>query len=451
MSHDSPKKLTTLDATLMTMGGIIGIGIFFNPQQGAAAVPHTAGFLSLWVFGGLIALCAAFTFAELGAALPKTGGWFVFLREGFGRYPAFLFAWVVLLVVSTGATAAVAGFCAAQFSTAFPGVVGEEGVLAPRVFAALLLVTVTAVALSGVKRAALVQNACMLVKLLALAALVLCGFVFLGDDRATPEPVAEDAGAPGVQGSFVAAWLSALLPTFFAYGGWQMVAYIAPEVRDPVRTIPRAIVLGVVGVVIVYTLSNLSFVLVLGVDGLARDPSFATTIAAGAFGERGARVLAAAMAVSALGWVIVNVVAAPWLYVAMAREGLFFESVGRVHPRRGVPVIALVVQCAIALAYLFATLEFLVNATVFVEWFFHGLVALALIRLRRTRSDIPWAYSSPLFPLAPSVYAFAAVLITGNTLWTGDWQVRGWGLAIVAAGTAAYALWRGASRSSATA
>ncbi len=438
MSDPAPKKLTTLDATLMTMGGIIGIGIFFNPQQGAAAVPDVVGFLSLWIFGGVIALCAAFTFAELGAAIPRTGGWFEFLREAFGRFPAFLFAWVVLGIVSTGATAAVAGFCAGQLASIAPAAFGEQGVVSAQVLASLLILVVTAIAWTGVKRAALVQNLCMVVKLTALAALVVCGFVFLGSEEsaATPSALPAASTRPSLSG-----WFGALLPTFFAYGGWQMVAYIAPEVRDPTRTLPRALILGVLGVVVVYTTANLSFVLVLGVDGLGQDAGFAATIARSAFGENGARALAAGMAVSALGWVIVNILAAPWLYVAMARERLFFQSVGKLHEGSGVPRTALAIQATVSIVYLNADLDFLVSATVFVEWFFHGLVALALMRLRRSRTDLVWPYRSPLYPLAPIVYLIAAVVITGNTLWNGDWKVRGWGMAIVAAGSLAYVVW----------
>ena len=448
------KKLSALDATLLVMGGIIGVGIFFTPAQIASSTPHPAAFLSLWAFGGVIAMAAAFTFAELGARYPASGGWFVYLREGFGRFPAFLFAWVVLFIVSTGATAAVAMFCGSQLAIAFPGWFGS---VPDAVLGAAVVGLITAIGLCGVKRAALAQNLCMAVKLLALFGLIVCGVVFVGGgaDEGARVTQAAAGASTGEEGSLLSGWLSALLPTFFAYGGWQMVAYIAPEVRDPARVLPRAIVLGVLGVVAVYLALNLSLVLGIGVDGLAGDASFASGVAERAFGERGQRVLAAAIAVSALGWCVVNIITAPWLYVAMAREGLFFESIGRVHPRRGVPVAALLVQAAVTLGYLCFTLDFLVDAVVFVEWVFHGLVAVALLRLRRSPSGSAWPYRSPLYPAAPIVYAGAAAIVVGSTLWSAEWQVRGTGIAVVALGSVAYVLWtrlrpagRGASSTS---
>ncbi|HED66406.1 MAG TPA: amino acid permease, partial [Planctomycetes bacterium] len=141
-------KLSVLDATLLTAGGIIGVGIFFNPRAGAAAVDGPQAFLGLWLFGGLVALAAAFTFAELGSSFPETGGWFVFLREAFGRFPAFLFAWVVLFVVSTGATAAVALFGASQLQIAFPGWFGADGGVGDKTIAAGLISLLTALGLS---------------------------------------------------------------------------------------------------------------------------------------------------------------------------------------------------------------------------------------------------------------------------------------------------------------
>ena len=445
VSERSGKKLSRLDATLLVMGGIIGVGIFFTPQLAAQLAGSGPLVLGVWLFGGLVALCAAFTFAELGATFPQAGGWFVYLREAFGRLPAFLFAWVVLTVISTGAAAAVSKFGVAQLHVALPGLGVAGNDLAQSVSAALVVAVITAVALSGIKSAARVQNLCMLTKLLVLAALVVCGLVL-----ATPgaDGALDAAGASPVAGgaSFTGA-LSALKPVFFAYGGWQMVAYIAPQVRDPERTLPRAIVFGVTGVIAIYLIVNYAYLNALGIDGLAADPGFATHLAREASGDLGERLVAGGMAVSALGWCIVLIITSPWLYVAMAREGLFFESVGRLHPTRGVPSLALCIQLAAALAYIFAgNIDTLVNAVVFVEWIFHGLVAWALIRLRSSRSDLTRPYTSPLFPLAPLVYLVAALLVVGSTIANDANEVRLTGLAVVALGAVVFRVW-GALRS----
>jgi APA family basic amino acid/polyamine antiporter len=231
------------------------------------------------------------------------------------------------------------------------------------------------------------------------------------------------------------------LPVFFSYGGWQMICYVAPEVRDPQRTLPRAIVLGLLAVVAVYLAFNVALLRGLGLEAVAADPQFAGSLARAAAGETGERLVSAGMAISALGVCAVTIIGSPWLYVAMAREGLFFERFGRLHPRTGAPVLALAVQGLVTLAYLaLTTLSWLVDSVVFVEWIFHGLVAWGLVRLR-ARADVPRPFRAPCFPLVPLVYLVTAVLIVCGTLWKAPWKLKGTGLAILLAGAVAYALW----------
>ncbi|HEX6882060.1 MAG TPA: amino acid permease [Planctomycetota bacterium] len=443
------RKLTLLDATLLVMGGIIGVGIFFNPHTIAARVPSAGPYLALWVFGGLVAIAAGFTFAELGGSFPRAGGWFVYLRAAFGRPVAFVFAWVVLTVQSTGAIASIAKFCASRVHILAPGWVGEAGSTSETVVAALLVGSVTVVALLGVKRAALVQNLCMVTKLVVIAALVAGGLVFVGRGEAIPAAAAEPEAARALSTGSV---LLALLPLFYTLGGWQLVGYIAPEVKDPVRNVPRAILLGVLGVVLVYLGVNASYLAVLGIDGLAGDPAFARTLSQRAFGDLGERVLAAGMCVSAFGICVVNIIATPWLYVAMAREGLFFEAVGRVEPRTGVPRRALLLQGAITCVYLLFTLDFLVDSVVFVEWLFHLLAAAGLLLLRARQPELPRPFRSPLYPLAPVLYLLAACVVVGGTLLHPEArfvelpglriELRVLGLSIVLAGALLYRPWR---------
>jgi APA family basic amino acid/polyamine antiporter len=439
----APKKLSLLDATLLVMGGIIGVGVFFAPHLVAADVRHPLVFLLLWIFGGGIALFAAFTFAELGGTFPSSGGWFVYLREAFGPFPAFLFAWIVLFVVSTGASAGVISFLADQLGAAFPGLVrGEtapDGQLDPRAVSALVILLVTAVALTGVKRTALVQNACMLIKLAAIATFVWIAFVHDAPAAATAVP----ALAPAAAHSPLGGALSALRPVFFAYGGWQMAAYIAPQIADAPRNLPRALVLGILGVILVYGLANVSYLRALGVERLAADPGFASHVAAAHLGRIGERGLALGMAISCLGFTIVTLFATPWMYVAMAEEGLFFQRIAHLSPRTGVPTLAFLVQAAVALVYVYAsTLKELVDSVLFVEWMFHFLVALALLRLRRARPDLPRPFRSPLYPLAPLAYLVTATVVVVSTLFTAQQKIVVTGLATVAAGALVYRPWR---------
>jgi len=436
------RKLSAFDATLLVMGGIIGVGIFFTPQEVARLAFEPWAFFALWVFGGVVAMCAAFTFAELGGTFPRSGGWFVFLREAFGPFPAFLFAWVVLTTISTGAIAAIVKFCADQMHVVFPASIGDEGSPGHTAIALGVVVGLTVITMFGVKRAALLQNVCMILKLVVIAGLIVCGLVFF-----TPGAAGEDAGAreaiAASEYSLGAGMVVALLSVLFSYGGWQLLCYVAPEVKEPRRTLPRAIVFGVLGVVVVYLLANAAFLRVLGIDGIASDPAFASTLAERSIGETGKRLLAAGMAISAVGVAAVNVIAGPWLYVAMAREKLFFQSVGHLHPRTGAPVVALCIQGALAIVYFFLdTIQELVASIVFVEWIFHGLAALALMQLRHFRPELPRPFRSFAYPLAPIVYLICALLAVGGTLWLTGWDVTGRALSVVAVGVVIYWPWR---------
>lgn len=445
------RKLTLFDAAMLTMGGIVGVGIFYTPRAVAELVPHEGAFLAVWAIGGLVALAGAMTFAELGGTFPRAGGWFVFLREAWGPFVAFLFAWIVMFVVSTGAIAVMLEICTSNLAGIVPGVGASRSPSAIAV-GATLLVGVTVLTAFGTKTGARFQNVCMGVKLFAILALVVGAFAFFvpaagpAETGALSATVAPSGAAP----SLFSGTIRALLPVLFACGGWQMACYVAPQIADPQKNLPRAIVLGVIGVVVLYVLLNAAYLRVLGIEGLTRDTAFAGRMAELTLGAHGRRLLQAAIAVSALGVCVVTVVASPWMYVAMAEEGLFFRGFGTLHPRTGAPVRALIAQCAVALGYwLWGRAEVLVNSTVFVEWIFHGLVALALLRLRSKRAELPRPFRSPLYPTAPVVYlAIAACVVFGN-LAQAEVRDIGIGLALLVVGSLVYRPWRSLVRAGA--
>jgi len=431
-----PKRLTGVDATLLVVGGIVGVGIFYNPSRIAAAVPDPAWFLALWVFGAVVAVHAALVFAELGAAFPKAGGWYVFLREAFGPFPAFLFAFVVLGVVATGASAVMMQICVQNLSGLVPGV-GPPDTVSGRIAGALVLSGVTAIALRGVKAGAVLQNACTVVKLAAIAALAAGAWLVFqpGDWVVEPAPPVPESGL--LQGA-----VRALLPIFFAYGGWQMVCYIAPEVKDPARTLPRAILVGVAIVAAAYLAINVGYLRVVGLGGLASDPAFAGEVARRTLGPTGGEILRAAMGISALGVCVVTILTSPWLFVAMAKEGLFFERFGRLHPVTGAPVAALAVQLVLALAYwTWGGAEVLVDSVVFVEWIFHGLVAVALLRLR-ARPGIAWPFRSRFGAWAACVYLATAVAVVAGNLAQANLRAMAIGCTVLVLGAVTYRPWR---------
>lgn len=434
-----PRPLSTLDATFLVMGGIIGVGIFYKPGEVARLLPEAAPYFTAWGIGALAAVAGAMTFAELAALLPREGGWFEYLREGVGRLPAFLFAWIVLLVISTGASAGVAEFCAFQVSRVLGWEASPSGL---RTLAAAIVLGVTGMGCLGLKAGAVLQNACMAAKLLAIAVFVVTGLALVAPAAPAPAPT----GAPSVPVGLI----RATLPVLFTFGGWQLVTYIAPSVKDPVRTLPRAILGGVAGVAAVYGLLNLAYVRVLGLPALATETDVASALALATLGPSGARFLSAAMAISALGFLVATLISTPGIYVAMARQGLFFESAGRVHARTGAPVRALLVQAAVCCAYLTWTSDVkgqLGDSVVFAEWIFHGLCALALLRLAPAAPGRP--FRSPLFPLFPVLYALIASGVVVGNLTSSDPSVTSLGVGVLALGAVAYGAWMGLRRGSA--
>jgi APA family basic amino acid/polyamine antiporter len=418
-------SLGLLDTTLIVMGSIIGVGVFFTPGNVARAVPDGPWLLLLWGLGAAIALCGAATFAELGLNRPVTGGWFSYLEQAFGPRIAFLFAWTVLLVVSTASIAVIADFCSQRIA----GLLGGISPLAGLLLAAALIVGATGLCLLGVKTGALFQNVCMGLKLLAIFALCLAGFAVTrlvsSGGGAVPAASADLTTKVAPRLHFAAA----LLPILFTYGGWQNVCYIAEDVKHPRRNLPRGILLGVLGVALVYLLINAAFLRAFGAEGLANEPRFAVRLASAAFGPLGEGLVEAAMAISALGILVVTILVTPSIYVALAQRGLWFQSFGRLHPRTHAPTLGLLTQMGLALLYLFwaralplsaglkpyaINLDALVGSIAFAEWLFHGLAALALLRWRRDANH----QRLPFLSAAPYIYLAIALTVVASNLWS---------------------------------
>lgn len=460
------RELGLFDATMLVMGGIVGVGIFFTPGTVAGLVPTPSVFLLAWALGGAVAVCGALTFAELGASMPRAGGWFVYLREAFGPLPAFLFAWTILGVVSTGAIAVIAAFCATTLGGLTPWI-GPAGTGSHLGASLAIVLGLTAMALFGIRIGATVQSVVMVAKLVAIGALAAAGLTIglggSGADGAAPAvagsvagPVAGPLLEPVTLGAVLAGLAAAALPVFFSYGGWQNLCYAADRVRDPARVLPRAILFGVGGSVALYLAVNLGFVRAFGLDGLAARGDFAEALAQRALGAAGGDAVNAAMSVSALGVCAVTVLLTPGIYVAMARSGLFFRAWGRLHARTGAPVLALVTQGAIACGYLLWSgqeawlgppaegamdLDTLTGSVVFAEWIFHALAAAALLRLRARHPDFG-PFGGPFVRLAPVGYLVAALAVVVGNLVTTDGLRVAVGVTAVGLGGLAYVAWR---------
>jgi APA family basic amino acid/polyamine antiporter len=386
------------------VGGIIGSGIFFTPAETARALPSAGLVFLVWAVGGVVALAGALTYAELGAMMPDAGGAYVYIREAFGKLPAFLYGWMALLSIGTGALAAVAlGF--AGYAGRF---VDLEPLGGPIAVAAATIAVLTLTNYFGIKPGALVQNVLAVAKIAALAALILGGFV-LWAKVGTPPPV---ANAPAPRESLASGLAAAFVAVLFTIGGWQQMNMVAGEIRDPSRTIPRALALGIAIVIACYLGANAVYLHALGRDGLAASSAVAADTATRLVGSLGATLITVAAMLSILGFVNVVILATPRIFFAMAKDGVFLQAAAQVHPKFGSPHISIVIMGVWAIALLVITrgrLGDLLSGVVFADWIFFGLGAASVFVLRRTRPDAPRPYKAWGYPIVPGFFVVAAV------------------------------------------
>lgn len=352
------RALGTFDATMVVVGGIIGAGIFINPYLVAQRLPSAAWILGAWGFGGLVALAGAFAFAELAALFPAAGGEYAYLREAYHPVVGFLFGWASLVMIQGGGLAAVA-ITFAQYLLRLSGAAGADA----RPFAIGALVIVALVNYAGVKPGSRLLNALVLLKVAALAALVAGGLVLARGLPAAPLPV---AAVPRPSASLLA-FGAALVPILFSYGGWQNANTLAEEIREPRRTLPRALLAGTFIVLAVYLLVNVVYLATLGRDGLAATQTPAADAVQRLFGAGADRWIAAAIAVSTFGFLDLTLLGPTRIYYAMSRDGVFFPGLSRLHPRFGTPHRAILLQAAWAIVLvLTGTYGGLVDSVVFV-------------------------------------------------------------------------------------
>ena len=421
------RRLGLFDATMIVMGGIVGSGIFMNPSVVARQVRTPALILAAWAIGGAIALAGAFVYAELAALRPAVGGQYAYLREAFGPLVAFLYGWGLLLVIQSGGMAAVAVTFAhyARELTAIP--VGAGGI------ATVVLIALTIVNCLGVRAGATVQSVLMVIKIGAIVGLIVTGFFFA---PSAPAPTPE-APATGL----VTAMGAALVPVLFAYGGWQTSSFVAGELKRPERDLPRGLLLGVLGVVALYMAVNAVCVRVLGPAELAATSTPASEVMRRALGEAGARAIAVGIAVSTLGFLSQSMLTAPRVYYAMAKDGLFFPAVARVHPATRVPMAAIALQGILAVVIaLSGRYEQILNYVVSVDFIGFGLTGAALF-VFRARGERAASFRTPGHPLTTGFFVLASFLVVVNTVWRYPENTL-IGLAILAAGVPAYLMWR---------
>ncbi len=432
-------KLGLFHATMIVMGGIIGSGIFMNPYVVARQLHTPALILSAWAIGGLIAVVGAFVYAELAARMPEVGGQYAYLREAYHPAVAFLYGWVLLLVIQTGGMAAVAVTFAAYFLelTHLP--------IPPSVVAVAILGGLAIVNCLGLRAGSSLQSGLMVLKILAIVALVSGGVWFVLHRTGSPAAAAPPApNLPPV--ALFEAMAAAMVPVLFAYGGWQTANFVAEEIREPRRNLPRALLLGVVGVVALYLSVNFVCVAVLGPAGLAETTTPASAVMRRAFGDAGSRWIALGIAVSALGFLSQAILTAPRVYYAMARDGVFFRAVGWLDPRHGVPSVAILLQAMMAIVIaLSGRYDQILSYVVSMDFLFFGLTATCLFRLRRRDAASAERSDSlarvPGHPVTTLLFVAVCWVVVINTIvkFPANTAI---GMGILLAGVPVYFLWR---------
>jgi APA family basic amino acid/polyamine antiporter len=398
------RALGPFDATMVVVGGIIGSGIFILPSVVAQRLATPAMILAAWLAGAAIALAGAFAFAELATLFPRAGGQYVYLREAYHPLVAFLFGWASLVMIQGGGLAAVA-ITFAQYALRLVG----RGAELAAAWAAAAIAVVAAVNYAGVKPGSRLLNLLVLLKVAALVALI-AGGLFLPRLAAPPGETPAIPATAGLLG-----FGAALVPILFAYGGWQSVNLVAEETREPRRTLPLALVAGTAIVIAVYLLANIVYLAVLSRAGLAATATPAADAARRIFGPGADRLIAAAIAVSAFGFLDLTLLAQTRIYYAMGKDGVFFPALARLHPKFQTPALAILLQASWGvLLVLTGTYADLVDSVVFGDWIFFGLTVAAVFLFRRRlpldRREAG-AFRTPGYPFVPALFVAAALLV----------------------------------------
>ena len=410
------RRIGLFDATMVVMGGIIGSGIFVTPAIVARHAHSQGAMLGVWLLGGVAAILGAFVYAELSAARPQVGGQYAYLREAYHPAAAFLYGWALLLVIQTGGMAANAITFARHF---IPLPIGENAT------AALAVALLTAVNCLGVRAGASTQSALMVLKIIVIVALIGCG-LFAGSAAAAPSHTPNSFSA-------------ALVPVLFSYGGWQTACFVAGEMKEPRRDLPRALVIGVAAVIALYLSVAFICVRVLGPEGLAKSSAPAMDVMTRALGPRGAAFIAAGIALSTLGFLSQSILTAPRVYFAMAEDGVFFRSVATVHPRTHAPVVAIALQGIVTILLVLAgTYEAILNYVTAIDFIFFALTAGCVFVFRRRGGTVRAIPGHPATTLL--FMAICAAVVISSFRAEPVHAIIGW--CITLAGLPVFFLWR---------
>lgn len=441
------RGLTVWDVTLVTVGSVLGTGIFITTADIARVLPHAGLILLLWVVGGLVTLAGALTYAELGGLFPRAGGQYHFLKEAYSPFWGFLYGWAAFLVIMAGGIATLAvGF--GEYLGAFLPFFSTQHVLfslplGPKTLAinggqlagALAIVLLTAINYIGLREGTGVQNAMTLVKIASIVGLGLFGL--LGPAPVSPQML---GGLPS--GGVLAAMGVGMIAVLWTFDGWYGATNLAGEMRRPGRDLPLGLILGTAIVTLLYTLLNVVYVRTLTLEQMVATSRIGESAALVLFGPIGARLISAAVLVSTFGCISSTILYAARIYLPMAQDGVFLPSLAKIHPRYKTPAACILAQGVWAVLLTFSgSYEQLYTYVVFAVVLFHTLTGAAVFVLRKKRPEAERPYRTWGYPLVPAVFVVASAALTGNTLFEKPTESL-IGLAILALGVPAYLHWR---------
>jgi amino acid transporter len=444
------RGLGLVQASAIVVGTVIGTGIFLVPSSIARQVDSVGLVFLVWVVGGLLSLAGALSYAELGAALPEAGGEYVFLRRAYGPLWGYLYGWEQFVIGKTGSIATVAtGF--ALFLGFFVESLGTEWLRVPvgtwtwsltgaQVVSLAAIVGLTVLNFFGIVLGGNVQAVLTALKVSVILGLVAVGFA-LGQgswSNFTPFFVPTNRGA-----DTLTAFGVALVAALWAYDGWNNLVMVGGEVRDPQRTIPRALIFGVLGVGLVYMLSNAVYFYILPLAAVKSSPRVAQDAAQQFLGDRGAAVITLGALVSSFATLNAAILSGARVAYAMARDGLFFRHVADVHPAHRTPAKALLLQAGFAcfIVILFGSFEQSFTYTIFGLWIFYGMTTASVFVLRRREPELPRPYRTWGYPWVPGIFVVVAAVFVVNILLTNP-KETGLGLLLLVAGLPLYWFWR---------
>ncbi|HKP28786.1 MAG TPA: amino acid permease [Gemmatimonadales bacterium] len=434
MSTELQRTISRNDVALLVVGSVIGSGIFLVP---GGVLTQSGGSVGLamvaWLFGGFLSLLGALTYAELGAMQPHAGGLYLYIRDAFGPVLAFLYGWVIFFCICAGTIATLAVASSKYLQAFIP--MGEP---VRKIVSVLLVAIIAVINIRGTRISVRALNVATALKVGALA-FIIVSLPLLGSGW-------KQVGSlwpADINGAVLSGVGLAMISVLWAYEGWSYVTFSAGEVKDPQKNLPSGLIIGTVALIVIYVLANVAYIAALGPDGVAKSSTVAADSMNLVFGPTAATLIAIPIIISMMSAAHSVLLTMPRVYFAMARDRVFFEKLGEVHPRFGTPAFAVAAGAAVAAIYsLVGTFQQLLGYVVFVAWIFYAIAAACVIRFRKTRADWPRPFKVPGYPITPIIFILSAAAIVGNTIVQQPWQQTAIAFGIMGAGIPAFILWK---------